>query len=467
MEARVVNLEDNTSKITVTVEAQAIDAKLKKVYRELAGKYNFPGFRKGKAPRAVIDNALGKETVLAQATEDIINDAYPEAVEDLRLFPVGSPDFGDPGMVEAGQDFTFEFTVGKKPEIELESYEPVEIELPSQGASEEEIEEQVKVLLSYHETYENAGADVAISPDNYADISTKASKDGEEIAALTSDSRFFAPGGGLFSEAFDDELMGMKKGETKEFTLAIPDDEDAVLLSDLAGEVVDFTVTCTVVKTKLEPELTDEWAKENYGFETAEALRADIEKSICEQKASVIPRIKENACALKLVERVTDEVPDAMAEEAESELLQDFFTQLQRQGMTFDAYLAARGIDSDQFKQDIKLQAQDEAKQQLALDAWARAKGIEASDEDVSLEFVNAGVDDPKKTELEWKKAGRLYLLREGIVRRKAMEDVIETAQVTEKDPAAQSAEEDVASAEATDAVSGEASSAASTNEDE
>ena len=102
--------------------------------------------------------------------------------------------------------------------------------------------------------------------------------------------------------------------------------------------------------------------------------------------------------------------------------------------MSFDAYLAARGIDSDQFKQDIKMQAEDEAKQQLALDAWAKKFDIDVTDEEVTLEFERAGVDDPKKVEEDWRKSGRLYLIREGIVRRKAMENVIETAKVTEKE---------------------------------
>lgn len=435
VESSVEILDGNKTKVTVTVDAKAVDEKVKRVYREFAGKYNFPGFRRGKAPRAVIDNAVGRETVLAQVTEDVINDAYPEAVECQRLFPVGSPDFGSPDPVVPGEAFTFEFTVGMKPEVELTSYEPVQIELPPAGATEAEVDNEVEALMRHYETYDNDESSSVLTEDKYADLKMKATKeDGSEIAALTSDARFFVPAGGLFSEAFDREVLGMKKDETKTFSLDIPEDESAVLLSDLAGQTVNFEVTCSVVKTKHTPELTDEWVKDTFGFDTVDSLKGDIEKSITEQKDAVIPRIKENACAAKLVERVEDDVPDDMAEEAESELLQDFFQQLQRQGVSFDAYLASRGIDSDQFKKDIKMQAQDEAKQQLALDAWARKHGIEVTDADVSLEFERAGVEDPKKTEEEWRRAGRLYLLREGIMRRKAMEDVMDKAEVTEVD---------------------------------
>lgn len=445
MEAKVEKLENNKTKVVVTVPAKEVDDKVNRVYRELAGKYNFPGFRKGKAPRAVIDNAIGKEAVLAQATEDVVNDAYPAVVEEQRLFPVGSPDFGDPAPVSPGSDFIFEFTVGAKPEVELDSYEPVEVELPMKDATEAEVADQIESLTRHFETYENAPANVKLSADNYADVEMKATKveDGTEVASLASESRFFVPGGGLFSAAFDEQLLGMKKGEQKSFELDIPADESSVLLSDLAGQKVAFDVKVSVVKTKETPELTDELVKEKLGYDSVADLRKEVSDSITEQKTSMIPRLKENACAAKLVERVSCDVPEDMAEEAESELLQDFFAQLQQQGLSFDSYLAARGIDSNQFKEDIKLQAADEAKQQLALDAWARKFGIDVTDEEVTLEFERAGVTDAAKTEAEWRKSGRLYLIREGIQRRKAMEDVMDKAKVTEVDFAARNKDEE------------------------
>ncbi len=142
------------------------------------------------------------------------------------------------------------------------------------------------------------------------------------------------------------------------------------------------------------------------------------------------------------MKRFEGDAPQNMVEEAETSLLQEFFTQLQQAGVNFDTYLMQQGITADEFKADVKLQAADEAKHQLALDAWARHAGIEATDEEVSREFELAGVENPAALEKEWRETGRLYLIREGIVRRKAVESVMEGAVVTEVDYAAQAQQE-------------------------
>ncbi len=343
METKVEVLEGNKVKVTVTVDAAAVDARIKKTYKDFAQKYNFPGFRKGKAPRPVIDNALGAEYVLATVSEDVINTAYPQSVEAEKLFPVGNPEFGNAGLVEAGKDFTFDFTVsvkpeidintaypqsveaeklfpvgnpefgnaglveaGKdftfdftvsvKPEIELTSYDAVEIELPVAGCSEAEISEQIEQLREHYQTFEDASAATKFKTENHAELAIKATdedgetieplesesrlyapgagmmneafdaevlgmkkgqtkefsldiaEDGETIEPLESESRLYAPGAGMMNEAFDAEVLGMKKGQTKEFSLDIAEDESAVLLSAYAGKKINFEVTCVVVK---------------------------------------------------------------------------------------------------------------------------------------------------------------------------------------------------------------------------
>lgn len=443
VEAKIEKLEDNKVKAQITADAKEVDSFVSKTYKTLARQYSFPGFRKGKAPRPVIDNAVGREAVLASATEDVVNALWPKVVEEERLYPVASPDFGDVGAAAPGEPFTFEVTVAVKPELELSSYDPVEVEVPVSYATKVEVDSQIQALVDHYKTYENASAATKLTAERAADLNIQATKeDGQVIDALTSDSLLYNLGTGLYSEALDAELEGIKKGEERAFTVSVPQDESAMLMADLAGQDVSFKVVCNVVKKEEAPKLTDEWVKETLGFDTVEDLTHEITKSIEQQKAQVIPQIKENNCALQLIERVQGDVPAAMAEQVESELLQDFFAQLQRANMSFDAYLMQKGIDNAEFKEDVKRQAADEAKRELALDAWARHKGIEATDEDITLEFERAGLDDPKKTEREWRESGRLYLIREGLIRSKAMADVLESAKVTEVDLSDKDADE-------------------------
>lgn len=435
METKIEKLEDSKIKAQVTADAKEVDNYLDKTYKQFARQYSFPGFRKGKAPRPVLDNALGREAILAAATEDLVNALYPQVIEQEKLFPVGNPEFTDASVVDPGKPFEFAFTISVKPEIELSSYDPVEIEIPFKEATPAEIDAQIENITSHYKTYKDAAASAKLSKDNAAAIDMKATNEaGEEVASLTSNGLTYTLGNGLYSEAFDKEVTGIKKGETRTFALDVPADETAILMTGVAGQKVNFEVVCNGIKTAAIPELTDEWVKETLGLESAEELRNELKESIEQQKEQVIPQIKENAAALKLVERVKGDVPPAMAEQIESELLQDFFTQLQRYSLTLDAYLAQSGIDNDQFKQDIKRQAEDEAKRALALDAWARKKGFDVTEEDITLEFERSGAEDPKKLQREWMESGRLYMIREGMLRSKAMADVLETAKVKEID---------------------------------
>lgn len=433
MNITLENLEDNKVKAIVVVDKGIVKNKVGSIYKDFAKKYNFPGFRKGKAPRPVIDNAFGKEAILAQATEEIVNEVYPQVIEQERIFPVGSPDFNDPGLANEGEDFKFEFTQSVKPIYKLSSYDPIEIEVPSADVTETEVEDQIKDITERYQSYEDAPEGSKLSGEECADLSIKATKeDGADVVGLSSDNAFFTPETGVYSEDFEKKVKGMKAGDTKKFDLKVADDDASILMSDVAGQKISFEVTCNQVKIKTTPELTDEWVKETLGIDTVADLRKEIEESIKAQKEDVIPRIKENACSLELVKRFDGEVDDAMVEQTESQLLQDFFTQLQRQGISFDNFLMMQGIDSDQFKQDVKKQATDNVKQDAALDAWADNAKLEASDEDVTLEFERAGLEDPKATEAEWKRDGRLYLIREGIIRAKAMKDIMDNAKVKE-----------------------------------
>lgn len=434
VETKVEALEDNRVALTVTVEAKEIDRRIKKAYKEYANRYNFPGFRKGHAPRPVIDNAVGAETVRAGVTDDVINEMFPLAVDAENLFPQGQPDFGEPGLVESGKDYAFTATVAVKPSFELSSYDPVEIKMPPEKATDREIELQIEALTEHYFTYENSPANTKVKAENAVELKMSATDDdGRAIEELDSESRIYTVGSGMLPASFDEAIMGMKKGETKQFKIDNPG-KDATLTSSLAGKTacISFDVEVLAVKKKVLPELTDEWVKETLGFESVDELRERVTESIEDQKADLLPRLKEDNCLIALVERLEGEPPAVMCEDNETQLLQSFFQQLQARGTTFDKYLKSINLTSDQFKEDVKKQAADQAKQDLALDAWARHFELGATDEEVTEEFAKSGVEDPAALEEEWRAAGRMHLIREGIARQKAAENLISTAIVTE-----------------------------------
>jgi trigger factor len=244
-------------------------------------------------------------------------------------------------------------------------------------------------------------------------------------------------GSGLYPAAFDEEIMGMKKGDTKQFAIDVPE-EPTAYTAGLNGktEKLHLDVTVLSLLKKIKPELTDEWVKEEFGFETVDELRERIIESVEQQKADIIPRLKENNCLRALCERLEGEPPEDMVTENESEILKDFFKRLQDQALTFDAYLMQAGIDAAQFREDIKLQATDMAKEDLALDAVARNLGIEISEDDVVAEFEKSGVEDPAAMMEEWRKNGQMHLVRQGILRQKAAQEIVDNAVVTEVAPA-------------------------------
>ncbi len=439
METKVEQLEGNRVKVTVTIDDKTITERIKKQYKQVATQYTIPGFRKGKAPRPVIDSALGKDYVRAVVTDNIVNESYPVAVDQTGIYPVGKPDFAEEDMdlVEDGKVFVFDFEVDIKPTPELSNYDAVEIELPSDKATDEQIDEEINALLEHYQDIVAAPANTKVKQDQFVDLKITATDDkGENVPSITTDSMQYKIGSGLFPETFDAEIIGLKKGDTKQFTIPVPSDATAMTAALMGKSAeINFDVEVLVVKKQKLPKLTDEWVKEKIGVETVEDLRKEVAEEIESTLGNALPHMKENRVLDKLAERLKGEIPAGLIEENETTLLQDFFNQLQRGGLTLDMYLQQQGITSAQFSEDVKHQAEDMAKQDLALDAYAAHAGLEATDEDVLEEFKKAGASDPENLMNEWRKNGQMYLLRQGILRQKAALELVEKAVVSEEKP--------------------------------
>lgn len=415
------DVQDAKLTATVTIPAADVDAAIKKAYKDAANKYRFPGFRAGRAPRPVIDNMLGKEATLAQATNDILAANEPAVLNELDIVPLKEGDYKELDLVKDHEDYTYTVTFSLRQSVELNSYEPVEIEMPPAEVTEGEIDAQIEMLMGYHATFEEV--DRPVQNDDYV---TAAVKDIKGATRFAGENRMFVVGSENFPTEVNEGLVGMKKDESKEISWT--------LMGDNAEEIT-IEVTINNVKERKLPELTDEFVKENFGFDTIAAMRDGVKEELEGDKTSKLPGLKENRAVAALSERLELEKVDEDYEQSVfSELGQTFLQNLSSRGMTLDVWLQASGLTSEAFIADLHRQANDVARESLALDALARHLEIEVSDEDVDKEFVDAGVEDVEASKAQFVADGRMPAVRDSIRRSKAVDWLVENAKVTELD---------------------------------
>lgn len=419
------DVKDAKLTATVTIPAADVDAAIKKAYKETAKKYRFPGFRPGHAPRPVIDNMLGAEATLAEATNQVIGTNEAAVLNELDIVPVKEGDYKDIELVADHADYTYTVEFTLRPSCELSSYDAVEIEMPPAEVTEGEIKSQLDMLMSYHSTFEEV--ERAAEKDDYV---TAEVKDVKNAASLAGESRMFVVGSENLPAELNEALTGMAKDETKEISWT-PEGDDA--------EVTTVEVTVKTIKERKTPEMTDEFVKDNFGMDDVAALREAIKSEIEGDKASKLPGLKENRAVAKLAERLELEKVDEDYEQSVfSELGQTFLQNLQSRGMSLDTWLQASGLTSEAFIADLHRQADDVARESLALDALARELKLEVTEDDVTSEFENAGVEDVEASKASFVADGRMPAVRDSIRRSKAVDWLVENAKVTIVDEYAQ-----------------------------
>lgn len=440
---------DDKVAATVTVPAADVDKAIAKTYKDIAKKYNFQGFRRGHAPRPVIDGIIGRESVLAQATNDLLNAVEPMMLEELDVTPVGRVSFGeegaDPQLASQGSDYVITATIGVRPTCELESYDAPEINLPPEEATEAEIDWQINQLLTYQVTYEDVEEDRAAEPGDVVSVDVE---NVEGAGHLAGKNRLLALDGQQVPEQLQEGIVGMKKGEEK----AIEWTHTHVHEGEEHSHTFSVKVTLNGIKKAVTPELDDEVAKK-FGFDDVAAFRAAVKEEIEGDKKTTIPNLKED----RVVEAMgkvlkLETVPEAYQNEIFNELASEFLAQLQRQNVSLDMFLRARGLKSDDFIADLRVQAEERARQSLALDAVAAKLGLEATEDDVRAEFERAGVEDVDASVKQWCEEGRLPAIRDSIRRTKALDWLVENAKVNVVDEVAERASEGEKDDEASDA---------------
>ena len=432
--------KDSKLEAQVTIAAADVDAAVKKAYKDFANKYRFQGFRKGRAPRPVIDGLIGRQAVLAEASEELLNAAVPVILDKLDVVPVGQPTFGDePKLAEEGKDYELTATITLRPEVELDSYDAPEINMPPAEVTEAEVDEQVEALLNYHATFEDAGDDYAAAEGDMLSLDVENVENGESLAG---EDRPFMIGSSVAPAELNDGIKGMKVGETKEISWTVPGEEH----THEDGEThktedkdVKVKVTLKSAKKHVVPTLDDELAKKAFGFDTVEDFRNAVKDEVAEDKKAQLPNLKETRVIEALTKHLTtEEIPEDYTKQVFDEIAQDFLGQLQRQGTTLDAWLQARRIQVNDFLADLNAQAAERARQSLALDALAKKLDLQVTEEDVRKEFEDANVKDVDASIKEFTEAGRMPAVRETVRRTKAVEWLVENAKVNEVDEVAE-----------------------------
>lgn len=417
---------------TLTIPAADVNKAINQAYKTIAQRYAFQGFRRGRAPRPVIDGIVGHQAVLADATNDLLNEASPLMINELDIVPVERPDFNeDLELVTEGEDYTVTATIQVPPTVELSSYDAPAIIMPPAEVTDAEVEQQLEQLMSYQVRYEDLEEDRAAEASDIVSVDIENVDGAEDLAGKN---RMLSLSGAALPEELIEGIVGMKKGETNNISWSHLH-ESGERSYEHKFEV---NVTLNAIKETITPELTDEIAQ-TMGYDTVEELREAVKEEVAEDKERSLPALKEDRVVEAMGKLVTlEELPEAYENQVFSELANEFLGKLQRQGMSLDMYLGARQIETEDFLADLHVQAAERARQSLALDALAAKLELDATEEDVIAEFQRARVDNVKTAMAEFVADGRMPAIRESIRRSKAVKWLVDNAEVTEVDEIAE-----------------------------
>ena len=381
MSVQVENLEKNTAKLTIEVPAEKFEEAVQHSYNKNKGKFNIPGFRKGKAPFNMIKKMYGVGVFYEDAVDEVIDASYPDAAKESGLEIVSRPAVSIE-QIEEGKSFIYTAKVAVKPEVTLGQYKGVEVQKTKSDVTEEDIETEIKRAREKNSrliTVEDRG----VEDGDQVTIDFDGSVDGKRFEGGKAEDYPLTIGSHTFIDNFEEQLIGKKTGEECEVNVTFPTEYHA---ADLAGKPATFKVTVKEVKEKQLPELNDEFAGEVSEFETLAEYKEDIKKSLLAKKEADAKGAKEDAVIDAIVENAQMEIPDAMVETQQRQTIDEFGQRLQMQGLNLEQYFQFTGLTYEHMMEQVKPQAERRIKSRLVLEAVAAAENIEATEEDFDAE---------------------------------------------------------------------------------
>ena len=384
MSVQVEKLEKNMAKLTIEVSSEEFENAIAKAYKKNKNKISMPGFRKGKAPRAMIEKMYGKGIFYEDAANSIIPDAYADAAKESELEIVAQPEI-DVTQIESGKPFIFTATVALKPEVTLGEYKGIEVEKKEVEVTDEEVEAEInKVresnarMLDIDDRATQDGDTVLIDFDGYVD--------GKQFEGGKADDYSLVLGSHSFIDNFEEQLVGKNIGDDVEVNVTFPENYQA---EELQGKPAVFKVMIKEIKVKELPELDDDFAQDVSNFDTIAEYKEDLKKKLTENKEEALKREREEAVIGKIIENAQMDIPEQMVDAQTRQMTQEFAQRLSSQGLSIDQYMQFTGLTPQKMIEELKPQALKRIQSRLVLEAVVAAENIETTEEELDKEIEN------------------------------------------------------------------------------
>lgn len=425
MSVQVEKLENGMAKLTIEASAERLEEALQNAFTKNKNKISVPGFRKGKVPRQMIERMYGPAIFYEDAANELIPEEYEKALDECGEDIVSSPEI-DVAQIEKGKPFIFTAVVALKPEVKLGKYKGVKVDKADTAVTDEEVDAQI------NKERENNARNIEVTDRPVKDgdmtvLDFEGFVDGVAFDGGKGENYPLTIGSGAFIPGFEEQLVGAEIGKEVEVNVTFPEDYQA---EELKGKAAVFKCTIKEIKEKELPELDDEFASEVSDFSTLAEYKADVKGKLEEKKEKEAKDAKEAAVIEAIVKDSDMQIPDAMLETQQKQMIDEFAQRIQMQGLSIDQYFQFTGSSYDKMLEQVKPQAEKRIRSRLVLEAVAAAEKIEVTDEDYEEELKNMAAAyqmevDKVKELLPEKSADQI---RKDIAVRKAAEFVVENA---------------------------------------
>lgn len=384
MNVTTEKIENHKVVLTIEVPAEELDKGIKAACKSLANRVNIPGFRKGKAPRRILEMNIGKEAILDEAFDRVAQKAFDEALKQENLDPVDRPQV-DIVTLEEGKDVVFKATITPVPEVTLGEYKGLKVAKDAVEVKDEQVEEQVKNILNHHAKMVDAEEGATVANDDFITLDFKGEVDGVAFAGGEGKDYPLQIGSHSFIDTFEDQLVGLKVGEEKDVNVTFPEEYHA---KDLAGKAAIFHCKINSIKHKEMPELTDEFVKASTSYESIEDMKTKLRENIEKNAQREADTKRRNEILKQATDNITVDIPEVMVENRVSNMIQELSVNLENQGMNLDAYLKYANMDMAKLREQYKESAAIAVKTDLMLDAVAKAEDIKVENADINAEIA-------------------------------------------------------------------------------